>query len=255
MRTLLLICGKDLRQRARDRSLFMLALVVPFGLAAIFSVVFRGVDAQQTSTFVVADLDRGPIATTFTGRVLRPLEQAGVVKLRGADDEAMARAVLDSGEAQAAYVIPAGFSQAVLTGQAATIRVIGDVDARIGSFVARSIAESFASDVRYVQVALAAKGGGTPEEATAVPAPVTVADLAADRRQLSLGEGFQAGMAVFFLFFTVQFGFSSILDERLDGTLARLLAAPVSRLTIALAKLLTGVVVGVVSMSVLMAAS
>ncbi|NUR92687.1 MAG: ABC transporter permease [Nonomuraea sp.] len=255
MRTVLLICGKDLRERVRDRSLFLLALLVPFGLAAVFSAVFRGVDAQQTSTFVVADLDRGAIAATFTGRVLRPLEQAGVVRLRGADDEAMARRVLDSGDAQAAYVIPAGFSQAVQSGRAATIRVIGDVDAQIGSYVARSIAESFASDVRYVQVALAAKGGGTPEQAAAVPAPVTVADLAADRRQLTLAESFQAGMAVFFLFFTVQFGFSSIQDERVGGTLARLLAAPVPRLTIALAKLLTGVVVGVASMAVLLAAS
>ncbi|GGS69677.1 ABC transporter permease [Nonomuraea spiralis] len=255
MRTLLLITGKDLRQRLRDRSLLLLAFVVPFGLAAVFSVVFRGVDAQQTATFAVADLDRGPIATAFTGRVLRPLERAGVVRLRGADDEAMARAVVDSGEAHAAYVIPAGFSHAVQTGQKATIRVIGDVNAQIGSYVARSIADSFASDVRYAQVALAAKGGGTPEQAVAVPPPVTVADLAADRRQLTLAEGFQAGMAVFFLFFAVRFGFSSILDERRDGTLARLLSAPVPRLTIALSKLLTGIVVGVVSMAVLMAAS
>ncbi|MFI6174950.1 ABC transporter permease [Nonomuraea sp. NPDC051191] len=255
MRTILLIAGKDLRQRLRDRSLLLLAFVVPFGLAAVFSVVFRDVDAQQPVTFAVADLDRGPIATTFTGRVLRPLEQAGVIRLRRADDETMARAIVDGGQAQAAYVIPTGFSQAVQTRHKATIRVIGDVDDRIGAFVARSIADSFASDVRYVQVALAAKGGGTPEQAAAVPPPVTVADLTADRRQLTLAEGFQAGIAVFFLFFAVQFGFSSILDERRDGTLARLLAAPVPRLTIALAKLLTGVVVGVVSMTVLLAAS
>ena len=36
-------------------------------------------------------------------------------------------------------------------------------------------------------------------------------------------------MAVFFLFFTVQFGVTSLLEERNDGTLARLLAAPISR--------------------------
>jgi ABC-2 type transport system permease protein len=255
MRTLLLISGKDLRQRVRDRSLFLLALVVPFGLAAIFSLVFSGVDTQEPATIAVADQDRGQIATTFTDRVLQPLEQDKVIKLWTVKDEWEARAAIEHGGAAAAYVIPPGFSQAVQTGQTATIRVIGNVDAQIGSYVARSIAESFASDVRYVQVALTTKGGGTPEEAAAVPAPVTLSGVTAGTRELSLAEGFQAGMAVFFLFFTVQFGFSSILDERRDGTLSRLLAAPVPRSTIALAKLASGLVVGVVSMAVLMTAS
>ncbi|WP_171074914.1 ABC transporter permease [Nonomuraea basaltis] len=252
---MLLIMGKDLRQRVRDRSLFLLAIVVPFGLATIFSLVFRGVDAQDTATFAVADHDRGQIATAFIEQVLRPLERNGVIRLRTAATEQEVRAVIERGDADAAYVIPAGFSRAVLSGQGTTIHVIGNVDAQIGSFVARSVAESFAAEIRYVQVALAAKGGGTPEEAARVPAPVTVEDLGAERRQLSLAEGFAAGMAVFFLFFTVQFGFSSILDERRDGTLSRLLAAPVPRVAIALAKLLSGIVVGFVAMAVLVAAA
>ncbi|MFC4113541.1 ABC transporter permease [Nonomuraea zeae] len=255
MRTILLISGKDLRQRVRDKSLFLLAIVVPFGLAAIFSLVFKGVDTQEVATFAVADQDRGQIATTFTGQVLGGLARDGVISLRTAGTEQEARALIDRGEARAAYVIPAGFSRSVLSGQPATLHVIGDVDAQIATFVARSVAESFAAEVRYVQVALAAKGGGTPQEAAAVPAPVTVEDLTADRRQLSLSEQFAAGMAVFFLFFTVQFGFSSILDERRDGTLARLLAAPVPRYTIVLAKLLSGIVVGVVSIAVLLTAA
>ena len=41
MRTALLIARKDLRQRIRDRSAFLLGLVAPFGLAAIFSFVFN----------------------------------------------------------------------------------------------------------------------------------------------------------------------------------------------------------------------
>jgi ABC-2 type transport system permease protein len=255
MRTILLISGKDLRQRVRDKSLFLLAIVVPFGLAAIFSLVFKGVDTQEVATFAVADQDRGQIATAFTGQVLGTLERNGVIRLRTAGTEQEARALIGRGEARAAYVIPAGFSRSVLSGQPATLHVIGNVDAQIGTFVARSVAESFAAEVRYVQVALAAKGGGTPQEAAAVPAPVTVENLTADRRQLSLSEQFAAGMAVFFLFFTVQFGFSSILDERRDGTLSRLLAAPVPRSTIVFGKLLSGIVVGIVSMTVLLSAA
>ncbi|MFC5829095.1 ABC transporter permease [Nonomuraea insulae] len=255
MRALLLITAKDLRLRVRDRSAFLLAIVVPFGLAAIFSLVFSDVDSQGVPTFAVADQDRGRIAATFTGQVLDPLARDGVLRLRTAGTEQEARALVERGEAQAAYVIPAGFSQAVLGGRPATLNVIGNVDARISSFVARSVAEAFAAEVRYVQVALEVKGAGTPQEAMAVPAPVTIEDLTAERRQLSLAESFSAGMAVFFLFFTVQFGFSSILDERRDGTLARLLAAPIPRVTIAFGKLLGGFVIGVVAMAVLVVAS
>ncbi|MFB4281799.1 ABC transporter permease [Nonomuraea sp. MTCD27] len=255
MRAMWLITAKDLRQRVRDKSVFLLAIVVPFGLAAIFSLVFKGIDTQEAPTFAVADQDRGQIATAFTGQVLGTLEREGVIRLRTVGTEQEALALLERGEADAAYVIPGGFSQAVLGGHATSMRLIGDADAAISSFVARSVAESFVADVRYVRVALATKGGGTPEEALRVPVPVTVEDLAAERRQLSLAESFSAGMAVFFLFFTVQFGFSSILDERRDGTLARLLAAPVSRYTIVLGKLLGGIVVGVVSMAVLVVAS
>jgi ABC-2 type transport system permease protein len=56
---------------------------------------------------------------------------------------------------------------------------------------------------------------------------------------------------VFFLFFTVQLGISSILDERREGTLARLLAAPIGSSAVLLGKLLTSLVLGALSMGVL----
>jgi ABC-type Fe3+/spermidine/putrescine transport system ATPase subunit len=63
------------------------------------------------------------------------------------------------------------------------------------------------------------------------------------------------GMAVFFLFFTAQFGVLSLLGERRDGTLARLLAAPISPGAIVTAKALSTFVLGTVSMVVLVVAS
>jgi ABC-2 type transport system permease protein len=62
-------------------------------------------------------------------------------------------------------------------------------------------------------------------------------------------------MAVFFLFFTVQFGVTSLLEERSEGTLARLLAAPISRASILGGKLLTSFGLGVISMAVLVVAT
>ncbi|MFI6595298.1 ABC transporter permease [Nonomuraea sp. NPDC050536] len=255
VRVMLLILAKDLRQRVRDRSLFMLALVVPFGLAAIFSLVFHGLDERHPARIALADQDRGPVAASFSRQALRPLERGGAITLVTAADPGQARALVERGEVDAAYVLPAGLSQAVLSARPASIQVIGDVDAQVGSYVARSVAGAFAAQVRYVQVALAAKGSGDPQSALATPDPLTVRDAPAGRRQLTAAESLSAGMAVFFLFFTVQFGFSGILDERRDGTLVRLLAAPVPRYTIVFGKLLSGFVLGVASMAVLLTAS
>jgi ABC-2 type transport system permease protein len=62
---------------------------------------------------------------------------------------------------------------------------------------------------------------------------------------------FAAGMAVFFLFFTVQFGVVGLLEERQDGTLARLMAAPINRTRIVGGKALLSFTLGVISMTAL----
>jgi ABC-2 type transport system permease protein len=88
-------------------------------------------------------------------------------------------------------------------------------------------------------------------QAASIPAPVTVEDVSAARKGLDSDTFYAAGMAVFFLFFTVQFGVASLLDERREGTLARLVAAPISRLSILGGKLLVSYALGVVATLVL----
>lgn len=85
--------------------------------------------------------------------------------------------------------------------------------------------------------------------------PVSVDDISAARKELDAKTYVAAGMAVFFIFFTVQFGVASLLDERKEGTLARLLAAPVSRASILAGKVLTSFLLGIISMTVLILAS
>ena len=84
---------------------------------------------------------------------------------------------------------------------------------------------------------------------------MAVSDVSAQTKQLDNKSFFAAGMAVFFLFFTVQFGVTSLLEERSEGTLARLLAAPISRASILGGKLLTSFLLGVISMAVLVVAT
>jgi ABC-2 type transport system permease protein len=64
-----------------------------------------------------------------------------------------------------------------------------------------------------------------------------------------------ASMAVMFVFFAAQFGVLGLLAERRNGTLARMLAAPIAPATILLGKVLVSLVVAAISMTVIVLAT
>jgi ABC-2 type transport system permease protein len=257
------IAAKDLRQRLRDRSALLLAVVLPLVLAVIFNAIFGGSATPSPFRYAVVDLDGGLYSQVFISDVLGALEQEDIAELREVADPAEARRLAEEGDVHAAFVLPAGFSAAVQAQQAARIEVIESVDAGTGSQVARSLAESFVLDLNTIRVALLAALGTDhealpPEQveaiaqrAVATTEAVVLDDVSAAEKILSPKTQFAAGMAVFFLMFTVQFGVASILDERNEGTLSRLLAAPIRRSAVLLGKLLSSVVLGVLSMAVL----
>jgi ABC-2 type transport system permease protein len=92
-------------------------------------------------------------------------------------------------------------------------------------------------------------------QASQIVAPVRLVTAQADNQTLDAPTYLAAGMAVFFLFFTVQLGVISYLEERQQGTLARVLAAPLQRWHVLAAKGLTSLLVGVVSTGTLVVAT
>lgn len=268
MHPALIIAGKDLRQRLRDRSALLMALVLPLSLAFLFNLIFGSAATPRPFRYAVVDLDRGPVAQAFRTGVLAVLEGDGVVSLRVTGTAGEARRLAGAGTVDAAFVLPAGLSAATRSGQPASLDVIGSVDSPTAVDVARSIAASYAAELTSVRLAIAATlpadhdGGVPPQQladlaarAAATTSPVAVDDVSATAKLLDSATFFPASMAVFFLFFTVQLGVSSLLDERSGGTLRRLLAAPVPRWSVLLGKLVTSVIIGVVSTSVLVLAS
>jgi linearmycin/streptolysin S transport system permease protein len=254
VRPALVIAAKDLRQRLRDRSALLVAIVVPLVLASIFGLIFHNaIGGRVTFKLGLLDQDRGPVAAAFSGAVLQPLERSGLIKVKRISTLGSARDDTDRNKVAATFVLPAGLSRAVEVGRSATIRVLGNSDHPIGTQVAESLALSYADRLHTISIAVvAAHGRAVDREAIAhSPPPIAIADISTKSRQLDAGTFYAAGMAVFFLFFTVQFGISSILDERRDGTLARMLTAPIRRATVLMGKLLTSLVLGTVSMAVL----
>ena len=265
MRAAWLICLKDLRARLRDRSAVLIGIVVPLGLAFIFNSIFSGISgASDVISLGVVNADHGAVSQQFTGQVLPAVGRSGLITIHPEATLERARALAANGTLAAVIVIPAGFSARVQANQPASMQVIGNVDAPISTQIARSIAESYAADLNRVRLSVATvAAGSTPLPpariqalaAQAAAAPVAVSDVSAQTKELDQKSFFAAGMAVFFLFFTVQFGVTSLLEERNEGTLARLLAAPISRASILGAKLLTSFLLGVISMAVLAVAT
>ena len=80
---------------------------------------------------------------------------------------------------------------------------------------------------------------------------MTVGEIEAEVRQLDLNTQTVAGMSMFFLLFTAQIGLLSLLAERREGTLARILSTPTRPGTVLGAKALVSIILGLVSMVVL----
>jgi ABC-2 type transport system permease protein len=267
VRAAVLIATKDLRERVRDRSAILLAVVVPLVLAFIFSQILGGIGGSDPIQLGYVDQDGGPVAQAFVQQVLGAVSKAGLISAHSEVTVAAARSLVAKGTLRAAIVIPTGFSDAVQTNGPASMQVIGNADSPISAEIARSIAEGYAAELNRVRLSVATVAAGSsaalsPDQisaiatrAAAAQAPLAVLDVSSKTKELDFKSFYAAGMAVFFVFFTVQFGVTSLLQERNEGTLARLLVAPITRASILGGKLLTSFLVGVISMTVLVIAT
>jgi ABC-2 type transport system permease protein len=264
MRAALVIAGKDLRQRLRDRSALLMAFVAPIGIALVISFAFPdGFADSFSATYAVTDQDQSQISEAFI-EVLESPELAGMVEVERASTPEEAREMVDEGRAGAAFVIPSGFFQQVLANQPANITVLLSPDAPIGSTVAEAIASAFTDQLNAsrlsVATALAAGGGADPEAFAQLAAaaaeeriPVELTDGQIGVRQVSGANYFGPAMAIFFLFFTTAVAARSLITERQEGTLPRVLAAPIRRSSVIVGKALTGFVLGMASLAVMFA--
>ncbi len=257
----LTILAKDLRLRLRDRSVVMFALVVPLGLSLLLAGILPETE-DLTLTAGVVDEDGSPAAASFAEEVLPELQRQGLVDLVDLDGREAAREAMASGDLDAAWILPAGFGQAVTAGQGASLEVLVNPDRGLRAQVARAIADRYGAELDRISLAVttAATAAGGLDEAGAQALAAEVAasepalrlvDEPAQDRQLDLPSHVSAGMAAFFVFFTVQFGVLGLLEERQAGTLRRLLAAPLPVASIHVGKALSALVLGLVSMTVL----
>jgi ABC-2 type transport system permease protein len=258
----LVIAARIMRQRIRDRSALLFAVVTPLGLALAFSVLIPNDFSTFHTHFIVVDNDHGTFASHLVQGPFDALAKAGVADTSVVDSEAAAVETLRAGNAGAVIVIPSGFSAAIAAGRPTELRLLG------GQFpasfaVARAVVDRFASEAGAVQLMIATAtadgaGGQAAQSAVAAmsaPSPILASEITPPARQAGRSTFYAAAMAIMFVFFATQYGALAIHDDRQSGTLARLLAAPISPGAILLGASMASFALGLTAMSCLWVAT
>ena len=266
MRAALVIAWKDLRQRLRNRTAIIVAVVAPFGLAAIFSLLLGGTDQPISFTYAYADADGTDISSALRTGALTGLEDSGIATILDVDGADVARQAVDDEEADAALIVPEGFGAAVTSGSGAELEIVGATSAGFATQVLDAVANGYMAEVDGIRLSVATAAGALGETdpgalaalaggAAATASPIAIEPVEVELAQMSSSTFYAASMAIFFLFFTAQFGVLSLLTERREGTLPRLVAAPIGPWAIVLGKAIGSFALGIVAMTVLVLAS
>lgn len=228
----LVIAGKDLRQRLRDRSALVLGLAAPLLIAGLMSFAFQGVDEFHI-TVAVTDGDGSELSAALLD-VLGSPELRDIVTVEPSDTAEDAAATVDDGDVDAGVVIPAGFAASVVGGEPLPVEVLTSADAPLAGEVTRSIVEAFVAQVDADRLSVAtALAAGTPldqldalvADAAEQQLPVAAVQRPTGSRVLDPISYYAPAMGIFFVLFAISFASRGYFLEQRAGTLERMTAA------------------------------
>ncbi len=288
MSKLLTIGWKDLRLMFRDRAALILMLAAPFaltlGMGAITGAFSSGGSSITKLPVIVINQDRSQLGDALE-QLLMSTELNDLLAARVETDVVATRRAVEDDQVVAAVIIPTGFTDSIIPAEgsgtpaaAVAIEVYKNPGRPISSGVVESIVQGFLGRVEAGRVGgqvaigqLLANGLAAPqdvprlaqqigqEQASLAAEPlirVQRTDAAASQTQMFNPLLLLApGMALVFLMFTVSLGSRSILVERRDGTLARMLSTATPGGPILVGKITGVYLVGAAQMFILILAS
>ena len=245
-----LIAANGLRRSVRDRSILIQAIAAPILIALVVGAAF-GSGFSLNVTVGIRDADGSDISR----QIAQGLTGAGGDGIAFSAVDTDPEAALDSGAYDAVIVLPRGLSDSVLSGEPAQLDVVGEATDPLAQSVAESVAAGVAANLQTARVtAVAASAAGVSDPGAAIqravtaPPPLTV-EQGEVTGTFSVMAYFAPGVAMLFLFVIIGNGARSIIEGRREGTLPRILAAPVSAGSVLLGKTVGVLIVGVVSMT------
>ncbi|MDO5740153.1 MAG: ABC transporter permease [Ornithinimicrobium sp.] len=264
MRQLLVMVVSDLSQRIRDASVIIFAIVVPLTLIFVMNLVFSGVSSQDLKPVTVAvSVPEGDQLAAAVPAALGQVSGDGLDVTVKQVDAQEAKSLVDSGVAGMAVVVPQGFMADLLAGDGPQVRVIEGEGVGLEGAIVTSVVNGVLAQLSADTEALDAgrQAGLGQQELAALRGAVETSGstvswtqgTAADE-QLSPQAALVAGQAGLFLLFTVGFGVLGLVQERENGTLARLLSMPMRPELVVIAKGLVSFILGLVATGILLTA-
>ncbi|MGE5591099.1 MAG: ABC transporter permease [Bacillota bacterium] len=271
MRKVLVIAAGSLTRSARDRrSLFML-LVMPLVLIAILGITLGNIMGNGTINkfrVIVVNQDQGAalpggpglnLGKTLAEDVFGSAEARRVMAVTAAADLAPAKAEVAAGRAVAVVYVPPAYSADVLAGRAAQIQVVTDPGQPTLAGIVTQVAGSFADQVSFSRLAVQTLDPERVRQLLAAGTGGVMAENLPRLREVSSGaravsglQYYAASMAVMFMIMTAFTRARDILQERQNGTLARMLSTPTSAVQVVAGQVLGSMAVLTVQFLVLM---
>lgn len=279
MRKIMLIARADLLQLFRDRTALIFMLALPFGLTLVTGFAFGDTTLRDIPVIIV-NQDHGPVGAAlsrmFASEGLRPL-----LNVETMTDADAARARLRADEAAAVILVPP-LSDALPSDQPSTasITLITNPSRPVSSLIVRTILARFTDTLNLSFAAgslvfqTLAEQNALPQEATALQtlgeawgasaaqtfaqesaARITFVPLGETQRDFDPIAYFAPSMAIFTLMFTMTQGSNTLLEEREQWTLQRMLATPTRLSTILAGKLIGLWLGGGTQLAILLSAS
>lgn len=282
MKKLWTLARKEVLLAFRDRGALISMLLTPFLLTLVIGAAFGGGGDEPLRNVPVLLLnrDQGALAA-YVVEAFESQEMEGLVLAERVDDEEAARMRVDRDEVAALVILPADFSARLLAGAApgsaggepSLVEIYASPSWRIGTAVTQAIVDQVLEGMHmgiqgiYAAIGQLAEQGAAPpaqlralgeamgeallEDPTPTRAAIALEIDNAGYRPFRWLDYSAASMAVLFMMFTAMSGGRSLLYEREEGTLPRLLITPNRPLVILVGKMAGVAATGVLQMVLL----
>lgn len=228
-RRILALAGRIITQFRRDRRTLGLLFMVPVVVLSLFAYVFRLPSGDIPLALVVEEAAPAPIpgVVSISERLKATLEESSeVTVMELGRDQAESR--LRQGTVKAVLVIPQGFIQGIMAGQARVQLILEGSNPQASAMVQATVARAL--QTAALRLRSQASGAGA-----AIPPLVVEADYLYGGKSFDNLDYFAPVFIAFFAFFLVMLLTTvSFLRERSQGTMERLLATPLNRIEIVL---------------------
>lgn len=293
MLKLLLIGIKDLKLMFRDRAALILILLAPFLLTLGMGFVTGRFSGDNNSSvlnipIVIVNLDNDSLGDALVD-VFNSDELADLVEPISSGDPEAARLLVDEDEVAAAIIIPAGFTQSVIpqsennvSNEEVKIEFYSNPSRPTSAGIVKGILDGFVARLDEMQLGgmtsvsqliisgrispqdanrvgeemgarLRQNDEGAADDATAIT--LNTSTTAGEDVEFDVLSFFAPGMALMFLMYTVSYGGRSILAEKSQGTLSRLLVSPTNTMQVLGGKVFGIYLTGAAQMLILIGAS